>query len=188
MLGRRSSTTAWRAGAVGTALAALGLGGSAIAGATSNDSTKAPAAAEQDGAAEQPATEANEASERAGGEASEQRGGDGRNTEVGAVDAKRAGDAALAAVGTGKVTEVNAESPDPADGADKPQKGETPDPAYESKIAYDVEVTKADGSVVDVHLDKAFGVLGTEKGDQHMGDHHDEAGEQSEAPAAGAAR
>ena len=38
-------------------------------------------------------------------------------------------------------------------------------PAYESKIAYDVEVTKADGSVVDVHLDKAFKVLGTEKAD-----------------------
>lgn len=50
---------------------------------------------------------------------------------------------------------------DPTDTADTPEPGETPDPGYESQIAYDVEVAKSNGSEVDVHLDRAFKVLGT---------------------------
>lgn len=36
-------------------------------------------------------------------------------------------------------------------------------------------MTKTDGSVVDVHLDKAFNVLGTSKADQGQDDHGDHA-------------
>jgi hypothetical protein len=144
------------------ALGALGLGGSALAGAASND-TASPAAAEQQG------TEANEAAEQPGNEANDNGKADESEAKVSAADAKRAEAAALAKVGPGKVSEVSAETPDPNEPADTPEKGDTPDPAYESQIAFDVEVTKADGSVVDVALDKSFNVLGTQAAEQDQG-------------------
>jgi hypothetical protein len=135
------------------ALAALALGGAALAGAAGNSTAKAPAAESGDNGG---------ANEKDGQEA---------EPKVSAADAKRAESAALAKVGSGKATEVAAETPKPNEAADKPEKGETPDPAYESKIAYTVEVTKADGSVVDVALDKSFAVLGTEAAEQQDGEH-----------------
>jgi len=157
------------------AIGALGFGGSAIAGAQSSP-TKAPPAAEQ--SAEQPGSEAAEAP---GSEAPDAAGesGDEAETPVAPAHAKRASEAALAKVGSGKVAEVSAETPDKGGKADAPEKGDTPDPAYEQSIAYDVEVTKADGSVTDVHLDKAFNLLGTEAADQ--GESGEQAGEQDEA-------
>lgn len=140
-------------------LGALSLGGVAIAGAA-GDGNNAGAVTEQSEAGEAPGTEANEA-----GEQSE--AGEGEDKVTG-PDAQKAEAAALAEVGGGKVTEVSAEAPDPAgEKAEKPEKGERPDPAYEQQIAYDVEVTKDDGSAVDVHLDKAFNVLGTEQAEQN---------------------
>jgi hypothetical protein len=62
----------------------------------------------------------------------------------------------------GKVGDISAEQADASKGTDQPEPGDTPDPAYESKIAYDVEVTKTDSTQVTVHLDKAFQVLGVE--------------------------
>ena len=76
--------------------------------------------------------------------------------------AAKAKAAALAEVPGGKVGDISAEQADASKGTDKPEAGDTPDPAYESKIAYDVEVTKTDGTQVTVHLDKAFQVLGVE--------------------------
>ena len=85
------------------ALAALALGGTAIAGA-------------------------------AGG------GGDDNGTDkaIQGQALKRASEAALAHTGGGKVTETE---------------------AGDEEGAYEVEVTRADGSQVDVHLDKQFNVL-----------------------------
>jgi len=161
------------------AIGALGFGGSAIAGAATNND-KTPAASEQ--SAEQPGSEANEAAETPGSEAGEKGEANESEAKVSAADTKRAGDAALAEVGSGKVNEVSAETPNANEPADKPEKGEKADPAYENQIAYDVEVTKADGSVVDVALDKSFSVLGTEAADQNeSGDQGEQAGEQAEA-------
>ncbi len=145
------------------ALAALGLGGSALANAaTSSNPTPAPAASSQ--AAEQPGTEANDAAEAPGTETND--GPDQGDAAVSAADAKRAGDAALASVGSGKVSEVDSETPDLNEAADTPEKGDKADPAFEKNAAYSVEITKADGSVVDVSLDKSFKVLGTQAADQ----------------------
>ena len=63
---------------------------------------------------------------------------------------ERASAAALAATGGGKVTETEVGD----DGA-----------------AYEVEVTLADGSQVDVRLDDRFGVIGRESDDDGAGDH-----------------
>lgn len=162
------------------ALGALALGGSAIANAaTSSSPTPAPTATTQ--VAEQPGTEANDPAEAPGTETKDgaeapgteakdgaEKGGDSES-KVSAADAKKAGDAALASVGSGKVGDVGSETPDPNEAADKPDKGEQPAPAFEKNAAYSVEITKADGSVVDVSLDKSFKVLGTqaaEQGDQ----------------------
>ncbi|WP_026910358.1 hypothetical protein [Patulibacter minatonensis] len=160
-------------------LAGLGAGGAAFANAqTGSPSTSGKATAAQTAAPEH-------------GETNDGPGGDRNEAadQVTGTDAASAKTAALAAV-DGKVTEVAKETPDAkdatdkadtpekgdkpdaADKTDKPEKGDTHDPAYESRIAYDVEVTKTDGGVVDVHLDKAFKVLGTEKADH--GDHGDQ--------------
>lgn len=40
--------------------------------------------------------------------------------------------------------------------------------------AYEVEITRADGSQVDVHLDENFGVLGTEADDESPDDGEDD--------------
>jgi uncharacterized membrane protein YkoI len=80
----------------------------------------------------------------------EDRGGD-RAITGSALD--RAGEAALKATGGGKVTETE---------------------AGDEESYYEVEVTKADGSQVDVQLDKSFAVLDA------TADEADSAGEQSD--------
>jgi uncharacterized membrane protein YkoI len=99
------------------AVAALGLGGAAIAGAS----------------------------------------GDGREAGDGAalsgVTLTRASDAALAATGGGKVGETEADG----------EKGAT----------YEVEVTKADGSQVDVRLDDRFEVIAIDADHGDTGEHRD---------------
>ncbi len=166
------------------AIAALGLGGSAIAGAQ-NSPEPTPPAAEQ--SAEQPGTAGAEGPGAETPDAAGEKGEtDEKETPVAAADAKQASDAALAEVGSGKVTEVSAETPETAaDKAEAPEKGEKADPAYEQQIAYDVEVTKADGSVADVALDRSFSVLGTEAGEQdEPGGEQNEAAETAETPPA----
>lgn len=161
------------------AIGALGFGGSAIAGATTNND-QSPAAREQ--SSEQHGAGTEDAAETPGSEAGHQRDAKEPDAEVNPADEKRAGDAALAEVGSGKVSEVSAETTDANEPADKPEKGDKADPSYENQIAYDVEVTKADGSTVDVALDKSFSVLGTEAADQNeSGDQGGEAGEQADA-------
>lgn len=130
------------------AVTALGVGGVAIAQKSSSPTTPSPAV---QGAQ-------SEAAEPAG----ERQGAERQSTGPEITQAKQA---ALAKVGSGKVTDVSTEKADPneaKDAAEPNKAGEPADPAYESKIAYDVEVTKADGSIVDVALDSQFAVLGTE--------------------------
>lgn len=157
------------------AFGALAFGGAQLAGAQGNGGSSTPEAsqtAEQPGseAVETPGTEKADGNEKADG--SEKADGNEKDGEqadtVTGPAAEHAKAAALAEVGSGKVTDLSAEnhSADKADKAEKPDPGEKADPAYESQIAYDAEVTKADGSVVDVHMDKAFKVLGSEPGDQ----------------------
>ncbi len=96
------------------AVAALGIGGAAIAGA-------------------------------AGG------GGDDQKTEKAITGSAldRASAVALKEVGEGKVTQTE---------------------AGDEEGAYEVEVTKADGSQVDVHLDKQFNVLDAAADKEESGD------------------
>lgn len=125
-------------------LAAFGLGGSAIAGAQNGSSAEKPAAQSEAGAK---------------GEADE------TEQKVTGADADRAGQAALQSVGSGKVVSVEKETPEAA--AEKPEAGEKPDSAKEQaidqKVAYSVEVQTSDGKTVDVSLDDAFNVLGSEQ-------------------------
>ena len=60
----------------------------------------------------------------------------------------RASQVALKEVGSGKVTQTE---------------------AGDEEGAYEVEVTKADGSQVDVHLDKSFAVIGTKADKEDSG-------------------
>jgi hypothetical protein len=159
------------------AVTALGAAGIAVAqgGSASTPSTTAATQGEQPQGA-QPA----EANEPAGGEK-----GDEQQLTGPAADSARA--AALAEVGGGKVTDVSSETGDAneAKDASEPKDANEPaDPAYQDAIAYAVEVTKADGSVVDVHLDKQFKVLGTEKAqqDEQQGESGQGSG-QADAPA-----
>jgi len=107
------------------ALAALALGGAAIAGAAGQDKAGAE-----------------------GEEASEQ---------VAGADATRAKAAALAKVGGGKANSVERDS--------------------EKDAVYEVEVTKTDGTTVDVRLDQRFAAVAVES-DTESGEN--EAGESKE--------
>jgi hypothetical protein len=143
------------------ALAALGLGAAAFATAQNPPS----------GTSAQPtvAVPGAETDAKDGGK----EGGDQPQPTGPAAD--QAKQAALQSVGSGKVTDVSTDEAEKADAGEKPDANEKPDagepaaPAYQSQIAWTVEVTKADGSAVDVHLDKDFKVLGTEAGG-HQGD------------------
>jgi hypothetical protein len=134
------------------AITALGVGGVAIAQQSGGSTTSSTSSAAQ--------SERSEAAEPAG---------EKRDVEqqVTGATAARAKQAALAKVGSGKVTEVSAEKADTNEPKQAEDAGERADPAYEKQIAYDVEVTKADGSSVDVHLDSTFSVLGTETESEH---------------------
>jgi uncharacterized membrane protein YkoI len=98
-------------------VAALAVGGAAIAGATGGGS---------DQQAEQGESDANEA-------------GDGQSFTGSALD--KASAAALQETGGGTVTETE---------------------AGDEESSYEVEVTRADGSQVDVHLDDQFNVVNAE--------------------------
>jgi hypothetical protein len=152
------------------ALGALAAGGAAYAsaqGSPTPTTTPAPATAESEtGTAADPADTNEKADANEGPEKADKADGPEASDQVTGDAATKAKDAALGAVPGGKVGDISAEQPDSGKAAaDTPEPGDTPDPAYESKIAYDVEVTKADGSAVTVHLDKAFAVLGTTKED-----------------------
>ena len=69
-------------------------------------------------------------------------------------DLERASQAALDAVGSGKVTETE---------------------VGDEEGAYEVEVTKPDGSQVDVHLDKNFKVISQDADDENENENGDEA-------------
>jgi hypothetical protein len=112
------------------ALAALALGGAAIAGATSGGSDKAKQ--EQSEPAE---SNSSEASEKGKGDEKGDHQDKGDKTLSGTT-AARAREAAVAKIGGGKAGTVEAET----------EKGAT----------YGVEVTKPDGSTVDVFLDDQF--------------------------------
>ncbi len=62
---------------------------------------------------------------------------------------------------------VEVERETPEQGGEKPEPGEKPDSAKEQaldqKTAYSVEVEKGDGTTVEVALDDAFNVLGSEQ-------------------------
>jgi uncharacterized membrane protein YkoI len=75
--------------------------------------------------------------------------GDGDDQPLSGSTLERASAGALAATGGGKVTETEVGD----DGA-----------------AYEVEVTLADGSQVDVRLDDRFAVIGRESDDDGVGD------------------
>jgi uncharacterized membrane protein YkoI len=66
---------------------------------------------------------------------------DGTDRPIGGAALDRASAAALEHTGGGRVTETE---------------------AGDEEGAFEVEVTRADGSQVDVHLDRSFEVLGTE--------------------------
>jgi uncharacterized membrane protein YkoI len=109
--------------AAGTAaaIAALGLGGAAIAGASgpgSDTRTDKPVAAQE--------------SDRGGDRAERP------DKPIAGQALQRAQAVALQATGGGKVTDTE---------------------VGDEEGAYEVEVTRADGSQVDVHLDKGFNVL-----------------------------
>jgi uncharacterized membrane protein YkoI len=78
--------------------------------------------------------------------------GNPAETELTGADAQSAKDAALAAVPGGTVERASKEDPKDASGA-----------------AYEVHVTKSDGSEVEVLEDSAFKVLSTKAGPQHGG-------------------
>ncbi len=139
------------------AIAALGYGGAQLAGATGNQSTTGqpkPAVV----------TPANDGDT----ETADEPQGDGTDRthpgeQVTGSDAEQAKAAALKAVPGGTVIAIHGETQDDqSQPDDRPEAGDTPDPSYEGKTAYDVEVKRGDGSTVAVHLDKAFAVLGTE--------------------------
>ncbi len=137
-------------------LAAFGLGGAAIAGGQGNNPIDKAASA-QTAPAQSESGEQSEGKEQ----------GDANETErkVTGANADRAGQAALRAVGEGKVLSVEKEKPEQS--AEKPEPGEKPDPAQEQaidqKTAYSVEVQKSGGTTVDVALDDRFNVLGSEQ-------------------------
>ncbi len=156
------------------ALGALAAGGSALANAAQGDaSSDAPAAARSDTAGTPEPGDKPDANEPGESEDGDQQDTNEASDQVSDRDAKTATRAALAATDGGTVNEVSAEHQDDNQdngGPDTPEPGDTPDPAYESQIAFDVEVAKTDGTVVDVHLDKAFSVLGTTATDAEDGD------------------
>jgi hypothetical protein len=150
------------------ALAALALGGSALAGAFQNSSPTPSGTAEStQEPADQPGSEATDESD--GNDKADEHG-----DQATGPDADRARQAALASTGGGKATAVQKEE---ADSAEKPDANEN-DPGdkagqdnqdgYQSPAgsAWEVEVTKTDGSQVVVYLDQGFNVLDTTPAEQ----------------------
>src|SRR5215210_5865438 len=74
---------------------------------------------------------------------------DGRDQAITGSALERASAAALKETGGGKVTETE---------------------AGDEEGAYEVEVTRADGSQVDVHLDKAFNVIDAKADEEDRGE------------------
>jgi len=78
---------------------------------------------------------------------------DGRDQAITGSALERASAAALKETGGGKVTETE---------------------AGDEEGAYEVEVTRADGSQVDVHLDKAFNVIDAKADEEDRGERGDD--------------
>jgi len=160
-------------------LAAFGLGGAAIAGAQGNNNPIDKPASAQTAPAQSESGEQSEGKEQ----------GDANETErkVTGANADRAGQAALRAVGEGKVLSVEKETPEQS--AEKPEPGEKPDSAQEQaidqKTAYSVEVQKSGGTTVDVALDDRFNVLGSEQDSEQDNEQDTESSSEQagEAPA-----
>ena len=87
--------------------------------------------------------------------------GEKKETPITGSALDRASQVALKEVGSGKVTQTE---------------------AGDEEGAYEVEVTKADGSQVDVHLDKSFAVLDA-KADKADSEQSDGDGETNDDPA-----
>lgn len=126
------------------ALAALGLGGAALAGATGGGGSQ-PAAEQAE------SEEPNEANERENSpsdpdDVQEENEADEADEQVTGADARGAERAAVEAAGGGKAESVERDS----------EKGAT----------YEVEVTKRDGSSVDVRLDDRFEVVAVDADDE----------------------
>jgi uncharacterized membrane protein YkoI len=78
---------------------------------------------------------------------------DGRDQAITGAALDRASEAALKETGGGKVTETE---------------------AGDEEGAYEVEVTRADGSQVDVHLDKSFHVINSVADEEDHGENGDD--------------
>jgi uncharacterized membrane protein YkoI len=131
------------------ALAALALGGSALAGATSGGSDTAAQSTE---APENDAADTDNVQDENGkDDASEKKDGESEKAITGAT-ATRAKDAAEAETG-GKAGDVEPDT----------EKGST----------YGVEVTKTDGTKVDVRLDDQFKVVSVDSNEEDQGDNQD---------------
>jgi hypothetical protein len=141
------------------ALAALALGGSAIAGAQDGgtETSKGPAATEQREAPDSEATERDEGTER----------GEKDEPSLNGPDADKARAAAEQATGgtAGEVERDNAES-EKDEGMDDDGGAQQ---GYQSptNAAYEVEVNK-DGKEIEVYLDKSFQVLDTQAADNEQ--------------------
>src|SRR3954467_5199039 len=90
-----------------------------------------------------------------GGHGPDGHGGPGNETELTGDDLQKATDAASAEIPGGTVWRASTEDPNDRSGA-----------------KYEVHVTKADGSEVEVLLDSAFKVIKTQDSPQHAGDRH----------------
>jgi uncharacterized membrane protein YkoI len=113
------------------AVAALAIGGAAIAGASGNGSDSPPQAT---------ASEPNEPAE--GQEANDgQEANEGPDQAIGGSALDQASAAALQETGGGQVTDTE---------------------VGDEESYYEVEVTRDDGSQVDVQLDRGFNVVGSE--------------------------
>lgn len=144
------------------ALAALALGGAAIAGAIQGQPD--PGGAVTEAAEPNEATEADE-----GSEADQEKG-----RQATGPDAERAKKAALAATGGGEATSVQQEEPESAEtdeGAESAEPGEKAgsdkQEGFQSPAgsAWEVEVTKG-SEQLEVYLDKDFKVLDTAPAEQ----------------------
>ncbi|MDX6582584.1 MAG: hypothetical protein QOI10_1768 [Solirubrobacterales bacterium] len=135
------------------AVAALAVGGAAIAGATGGG-----------GSSQQPAAEAPESSEPAGqSDANESESG---NDPADAADSEGANDGAdSGAQDSGDHQPITGSALDKASAVALKETGGgkvTDSEAGDEQGYYEVEVTRADGSQVDVHLDSGFNVINSE--------------------------
>jgi hypothetical protein len=166
------------------AIAAVGYGGAQFAGASGNQPTAAKHATTTTGDGDGEHADDGTMGDHDGdgpGDHDGDHDGHAADEQVPAAAAVKARAAAIKAVPGGTVVDIHAEraddaandaaeKADAADNSDATEKTDAADPAYESKIAYDVDVTKSGGATVTVHLDRAFDVLGITKDEADAAD------------------